>query len=265
MVFATHVIAMFQASALCDRESIEACLADLRAHQEGLDRYIEESFRELDALHTDLEKFYQELVHQEETLERARAELEHAQREREMEREAVDREQIANLEQLEQQYQQAQQELESLRLEVADRDPHVTGEYAEGYSAEVLDLQQQREELEAELETVRTRAAELSDALDEAKRQSVEDRAEWSTELKQMRRILERQSELLATAPTQPVAAAAVSASPGREKGAAAVATEPAKDPVLGSVMAQFEKIRKERAQRRMRSDQEEHERVESG
>lgn len=265
MIFANHVTAMFQASALCDRESIEACLADLRAHQESLDRYIEESFRELDALHTDLETFYQDLVRQGETLERARAELQQSQREREMEREALDREQIANLEQLEQQYQQAQQELETLRLEVAGRDAQPMDESAEGYSAELRDLQQQREELEAELEAVRTRAAELSDALDEAKRQSVEERAEWSTELKQMRRILERQSELLATAPTQPVAAAAASAAPGREKSAAAVASQPADDPVLGSVMAQFEKIRKERAQRRMRSDQEEHERVESG
>ncbi|MFV2067670.1 MAG: hypothetical protein ACC645_11895 [Pirellulales bacterium] len=112
-------------------------------------------------------------------------------------------------------------------------------------------LGQERDELENELDTVRARAAELNDALAQIKRESVEERAEWSAELKQMRHVLERQAELLTSAPRQP-AAARISASRSHENG-----SKKAHDPVLGSVMAQFEKIRQERAELRSRRQKE--------
>lgn len=112
-------------------------------------------------------------------------------------------------------------------------------------------LTQERDELENELDTVRARAAELSDTLAQIKRESVEERAEWSAELKQMRRVLERQAELLTAAP-RPAAASRAAAPRSGENGAKKV-----HDPVLGSVMAQFDKIRQERAELRSRRQKE--------
>jgi len=112
-------------------------------------------------------------------------------------------------------------------------------------------LVRERDELENELDTVRARAAELNDALAQIKRESAEERAEWSAELKQMRHVLERQAELLSSPPPQPAAArSAVSRSGGN-------GSKKMKDPVLGSVMAQFEKIRQERAELRARRQKE--------
>jgi chromosome segregation ATPase len=107
-------------------------------------------------------------------------------------------------------------------------------------------LQQERTALETELEMVRARAAELTDALEKERKQMAEDRAEWSGELKQLRRLLERQARLSATplanshVQTTPAAASETqvhggSKSPRRD------------DPVVGSVLAQFDRIRQQR------------------
>jgi chromosome segregation ATPase len=120
-------------------------------------------------------------------------------------------------------------------------------------------LELERCGLEAELEALRVRTAELADHLAEVKRESAEERAEWSSELKQLRRTLERQSELLADRLSAAIAvdrghatATAVATKAEPETGtkpAAAVAT--AKDAVLGSVIAQFEMLQKDRQRRR--------------
>ena len=58
-------------------------------------------------------------------------------------------------------------------------------------------LQQERAALEAELEVVRNRAAELAETAADERRRGAEERAEWSGELKQLRRALEKQAQLL--------------------------------------------------------------------
>jgi chromosome segregation ATPase len=102
------------------------------------------------------------------------------------------------------------------------------------------ELQQERILLESELENVRSRAAELTELLSEQKRSAMERQAHWDEELRCMRLLLEsmagRQAEVerqivqrLGTAPNPP----------------------PAADPVLGSVLAQFELIQQDCARRR--------------
>jgi chromosome segregation ATPase len=123
--------------------------------------------------------------------------------------------------------------------------------------SQLAQLTQDRDELENELDSVRSRAAEVSDQLDQMKRESIEERAEWSAELKQMRRVLERQSDLLTTGPTPraaavaPVTAVTAVAATANAFSTAAPAVDT--DPVLGTVMAQFDQIRKERAERRVK------------
>lgn len=120
--------------------------------------------------------------------------------------------------------------------------------------SQLAQLTQDRDELENELDSVRSRAAEVSDQLDQMKRESIEERAEWSAELKQMRRVLERQSDLLTTGPTPRAAAVAPVVAVAATANAFSTAAPAADtDPVLGTVMAQFDQIRKERAERRVK------------
>ena len=63
---------------------------------------------------------------------------------------------------------------------------------------QVCDLElERRSRCGSELETVRRHAAELADHLAESRRQFVEERSEWNAELRHLRRLLERQSQLL--------------------------------------------------------------------
>ena len=113
-------------------------------------------------------------------------------------------------------------------------------------AAENTALYEQCALLEVELETIRGRAADLSQSLEQAKGELAEQQAEWSTELKQLRQLLERQSHAL-TSPTPPPAAppaAALPAAQGADRGAP-------EDSVVGSVVAQFARLSRERADRR--------------
>src|SRR5262249_52836536 len=84
-------------------------------------------------------------------------------------------------------------EIENANQQLADL-PQQNGELRDHLHA----LEVERCGLESELESLRMRTAELADHLAEVKRESAEERAEWSNELKQLRRTLERQAELLA-------------------------------------------------------------------
>ena len=108
------------------------------------------------------------------------------------------------------------------------------------------EIEDERRMLELELETVRTRSVEMIEELTEQKRQIAEERSHWAGELKHMRRLLEKQSEGRAVpqAENHPPAAAAA-----REHAPANAARHA--DPVLGSVMAQFEMLQKDVARRR--------------
>ena len=106
--------------------------------------------------------------------------------------------------------------------------------------------QRDRASLEKELDMVRAQAAELSEALAEQKRQMEIQRAEWTQELRQMRRLLEmmaqRQLDQQENEQSRPALqpAAAQPAAPAS-----------ADDPVLDSVMAQFEMLQKDISRRR--------------
>ena len=110
--------------------------------------------------------------------------------------------------------------------------------------ARVADLEQQRSELEEELELVRRRAAELAETVSQQKREMAEDRAEWSGELREMRKLLERQT--LTTSDVQPAHELVATAS-----SAGGTATMKPPNPVIDEVMAQFEKLQQDATRRR--------------
>ena len=108
---------------------------------------------------------------------------------------------------------------------------------------ERLDWARQRAALETELDAVRNRAAELSDALEDERQRASGDRKDWAGEMRQMRQLLQTLSERPAV--TAPAAAAPA---PAAEQ---PVEQQDAQDPVLDSVMAQFEILQKDLARRR--------------
>ena len=131
---------------------------------------------------------------------------------------------------------------------------------------EVGRLQEERNELrherlllEAELDTVRNRAAETAEALAEQRRELAVERTQWTEELKRMRRVTEalvRQgAQREAAAEQAPVVAASSAAAerPAAVKQSSAAERQPqpaavaaGADPVLDSVMAQFELLQQD-------------------
>lgn len=140
-------------------------------------------------------------------------------------------------------------DLAGARKEIADLRAAGGGYVASGEDAEhVSELEQERAALEAELELVRGRAAELYDALAQERRVLAEHRTETNNELKQLRRIVEKQAELLAERVAAPPAMRDI---PVDNVDDGPIDTSAASDPVINSVMAQFAKLQKDVAQRR--------------
>lgn len=110
----------------------------------------------------------------------------------------------------------------------------------------VHDLERENAALEAELEALRNRAAELAEHLSHGTRVMAEERAQWLGELRQLRRTVERsvqgQIERIVVGPDQSHPAATVHEAP---------AETAANDPVLDSVMAQFELLQRDLTRRR--------------
>lgn len=153
---------------------------------------------------------------------------------------------------------QARQEIERLRGDldkVPNSAPSPTPdvnlkEQLERVEQERTQLEQERLVLETELDTVRNRAAEMAETLADQRREMGEERTRWALELKRMRSLL----EALANRQMQPPAVLGPR-QPPIEVEAAAPATTPAPapsdDPVLESVVAQFEMLQKDIVRRR--------------
>ncbi len=124
--------------------------------------------------------------------------------------------------------------------ESATDDPHD--------STAMVSMSQEREALEAELELVRSQAAELHETVRQQQHEMVTQKSELGGELQQLRRLVEKQADLIADRAVQT----------GRESVTQTVAAAPGNmslpnDPVVNSVMAQFAKLQKDVAQRRRR------------
>jgi len=149
------------------------------------------------------------------------------------------------------------QELTETRAELATMREQLTETSPEdGADSVVLRKQLQEMErecvgLENDLEQVRNRAAEFAEAAEKEKRMASQERHEWAGELKEMRRMLEQQNASSSQGP-----AATTSTS---EHVAAAAAVS---DPVLDSVLAQFEMLQKDRGRRRKHDTADEHQHV---
>ena len=124
-----------------------------------------------------------------------------------------------------------------------------SGSVDPGTREQLNTVERERTALEVELETVRMRASDLSETLAEQKRQMAEERAQWTNELRQMRRLLEKHSDSAGHPGDAAHTTAIAEARPARE-----TPSSRSSDPVLGSVMAQFESLQKDIARRKAKS-----------
>lgn len=102
---------------------------------------------------------------------------------------------------------------------------------------ELRELDNARAKLEAELEILRTRAAENSSPEKAADDRYSQQQSEWMQELKQVRAMLQDKENLRQTVP--------IDAPDPVDR-----AIEALEDPVLGSVVAQFDKLRQQQLTR---------------
>jgi hypothetical protein len=139
------------------------------------------------------------------------------------------------------------------------------------------ELERDRLALEEELENVRTRAVGMAQTISEQKRQMADEHAQWAAELRQLRRILDKQATWIAQQSESgsfqwvpgsygvsgtPIAHSANGMPPQNyplnirppEAEHRHRETAGSADPVLGSVLSQFELLQKDVARRRNQS-----------
>ncbi len=107
---------------------------------------------------------------------------------------------------------------------------------------ELAGAKSERQQLENELDLVRQRAAELSESLDDQKRSIAAERQHWSEELRQLRRAVERQSEMVVRR-----ARRAGSTDSGDANGTPSAGGQHA-DPVVDTLREQFEALQKSKS-----------------
>jgi septal ring factor EnvC (AmiA/AmiB activator) len=199
---------------------IKQTLASLRSNQEAFASFVAELFGDVSAM----QKRLVDLHH---SLERERAQV------------AAERERLAK-------------EREQLSATESHEDPAL--------QTKVAELEEERCTLEEELESVRSRAVDLEATLAAQKREMADENARWSAELRQLRRTLDKQAAWItqqtesnanldeASQPRQSVRGPDQRTHPTSFPNGAAARTA---DPVVGSILSQFELLQKDVARRR--------------
>jgi chromosome segregation ATPase len=213
-------------------ESVRETFRVWHAEQESLDAQLAESLAALTAYQSHLDSWQQQLA-------RERAELQ--ARCEELTRERADFETTKAA--AEHTSAEAGEELRAAREKIA-----VLSSSLSERTEEFRTVDQQRSELAAELELISTREKELKLALDEQKRTLEVERTQWAEEQRQLRQMLERRDE-----------ADVANANDVRAEPRPAIESPPlaargkgshvhSENPVLGSIMEQFGKLRQQRA-----------------
>ena len=208
--------------------AIEAYIEELLGEMEALRDVIAERDRRLARTTDEASADVKSLVSERDSLQEAVSEREQRLR-------AAEEQATADIESL-------AGERDALLATIAERDLQLSQTAIESATDETVqqnlnELLQERTALEDELETVRCRAAELSDTFDSRQREWHDEREGHEAEIASLRQSLDAQihpaSAPPATLPSQPPAVL------------------PAADHVLDSVMQQFEMIQRDVTQRR--------------
>jgi len=152
-------------------------IEQLRDEQSQLEGWVQESFVSLEKLHEELAHWQGELVRQETEIDLREDALGKAKK--------LEGGLSEEVQELRQQLTDARHELLQLEEE--------NGQQLE----ELEELERHQALLQAEVETARSRADELAISLQDEKQRNSEQQQHWTSELQQMRHLLERQGKLL--------------------------------------------------------------------
>jgi chromosome segregation ATPase len=148
---------------------VKKSLASLKAGQESLAKFVVDLFGDLESLCQTVVKAETKLRVEQQELARQRDEL---------------------AEQLAQQRSELAEQLAQQKVSQTDLDQSIQAKMAE--------WEKDRQALEAELATARAQNASMAQTIAEQKREMADEHAEWATELRQLRRVLDKQSPWVA-------------------------------------------------------------------
>jgi chromosome segregation ATPase len=213
-------------------------VSDFRAEFVGFEHDVAHLLDDLDVLRRQLYTRTRELE---------REKLRLSEREADFERQRDDANRLAlQLEHQEADLAAAKQDLAEVRAQL-EQHSHGAGRGEGSEDTRLAEVHAELEQALLELELVRGHAAELQDTVAEQKQELSEQRSTMGDELKQLRRLVEQQAEMLAQQPADSASAALAAVAPAPPAKDASAAA----DPVVSSVMAQFAKLQQDVAQRR--------------
>jgi chromosome segregation ATPase len=205
-----------------ERADFERTFREWQAEQSHLEAELADSFAALEAYQSNLDNWQAELAQEREELRESRAEIE---RER-----TADGNQSEQHDELREELAEARQKISCLTTALLAR------------TEELRDLDQQRNEAVAELSRAGAREQELSASLAAHQQSTEAERIQWEQRIEQLRDDADKAAE---------VAASGDRLASGRN-GEDPTGPRPSTSPVLGSVMEQFGKLRKQRSMNRL-------------
>jgi chromosome segregation ATPase len=220
-------------------EAVRETFLAWNAERDSLDTELSESLVALEAYQLHLDVWQQQLVDERHELQTAREQFE-------LERMSAEKNHSESSAATINELHAAREKITALTTLLLSR------------TEELRTLDNSRAEIQAELELTRAREREVRAALDDQKRSLDQERSQWSVELKHLREVIEHQLDAPAVdepiAAVEPPATAALLASPTYAAPASKTPSNgdaqplPRENPVLGSIVEQFGKLRQQRA-----------------
>jgi chromosome segregation ATPase len=208
---------MTTATITIDRELMHRSFRDWQAEQTMLDAQLSDSVAALEAYQSHLDGWQRELARERDELQRLREELSRDQ--------ATDGKGQQRATQLEHELYDARTKITSLTTALLDR------------TEELRQLDRQRADVNIELAVAKSRERDMATALETVQKSAEAQRLQWESAIAEMRQKLQESLELA------PVEAADETAANDPPLGPIA-----AENPVLGSLMEQFDKLRQQRS-----------------
>jgi chromosome segregation ATPase len=218
-----------------DCETLRDSFGQWQAEQEVLDAEWSESLAALVAYQSHLDAWQQELVQERDALQHDRKAWEHDQA-------AAEKNSDKSSSQTNAQLAEAREKITTLSQLLLTR------------TEELRATDQRRGELTTELELARAHAKELAAGVEEQKRLLERERATWTQQMQHMRELLELRAaapaadEETAVSRPAPQSAATSNAGPRPVQASGGGGKPSQNNPVLGSIMEQFGKLRQQRA-----------------
>lgn len=199
-----------------DRQPLADSFDQWRVDQREFDEEVRESLAALEAFQSHLDQWQRQLAAEREELNGKQEQIVKERAELESDRGNM----TCDLDQLQKyrdQLDEARDKIDKLRSDLLTK------------SDELRTIDQQRAEMSTQLEVLRAREQSLHESLERERQHHESQQAQWNTEIKHMHELLERQ---------------AIVTKEGRPRDAS-------KDPVIGSIVAQFDKLRQQQAEGR--------------